>query len=171
MSPLCVQKYTVLLLLICIYYLESISLESIFIHNKVTVHRIAKQIFSLGGYSILSDALLYRTNISLTAYLTPVSHPSLSSSLPPSVYISNRVELFQCITLQSQAGDGRAPPIPLCQTTKAASCFENFPHHANWQRHAFQKPTANLLIIIYLQRPSGCKSCKNHTWYVCSLSC
>lgn len=43
--------------------------------------------------------------------------------------------------------------------------FEHFPHHANWQRHAFQKPTANLLIIIYLQRPSGSKSCKNHTWY------
>lgn len=107
----------------------------------------------------------------------PLQHVSLqcltlfSFFLPPSVYISNRVELFQCITLQSQAGDGRAPPIPLCQTTKAASCFENFPHHANWQRHAFQKPTANLLIIIYLQRPSGCKSCKNHTWYVCSLSC
>lgn len=105
--------------------------------------------------------------------LQPVSLQCLTPSLslpPPSVYISNRVELFQCITLQSQAGDGRAPPMPLCQTTKAASCFENFPHHANWQRHAFQKPTANLLIIIYLQRPSGCKSCKNHTWYVCSLS-
>lgn len=129
----------------------------------------AKQRFWV-RYFILSDGLLYRTNISLTACLTPVSHP-LSFFLPSSVYISNRVELFQCITLQSQAGDGCAPPIPLCQTMKAASCFENFPHHANWQRHAFQKPTANLLIIIYLQRPSGCKSCKNHTWYVCLLSC
>lgn len=119
------------------------------------------------------DATFYQMHFSIL----PVQRVSLQcltpslSFLPPSVYISNRVELFQCITLQSQAGDGCAPPIPLCQTTKAASCFENFPHHANWQRHAFQKPTANLLIIIYLQRPSGCKSCKNHTWYVCSLSC
>lgn len=128
---------------------------------------------------LLSDwnKVLYQTGFYIgqtfpmpTSLLCLTAHLFLPPSLFPSVYISNGVELFQCITLQSQARDGRAPPIPLCQTTKAASCFENFPHHANWQRHAFQKPTANLLIIIYLQRPSGCESCKNHTWYVCSLS-
>lgn len=46
---------------------------------------IAKQIF----YFILLDALLYKTNICLTARLTPLFH--LLSSFPPSVYISNRV--------------------------------------------------------------------------------
>lgn len=112
----------------------------------------------------------------------PYSMSHSGASLPPSLSLSFSrtlsLSIFQTelnyssVSLCShKAGDGRAPPIPLCQTTKAASCFENFSHHANWQRHAFQKPTANLLIIIYLQRPSGCESCKNHTWYVCSLSC
>lgn len=67
-------------------------------------------------YNILSDALLWRTNsISLTACLTPVP-PSLSVSFflsyPLPQYISNRVELFQCITLQSQSWGWACSPNP-----------------------------------------------------------
>lgn len=157
--------------------------------NKFTPHQFARHTFSPNN--ILPHVPLCRI-LPIQHCLTPAPAspplPNQPSPPLPSVHISNRVELFQCITLKSLAGmgvlpqiplcqpakaasTGCAPPIPPCQTRKAASCFENFPHHANWQRHAFQKPTANLLIIIYLQRPSGCKSCKNHTWYVRSLSC
>lgn len=33
----------------------------------------------------------------------------------------------------------------------------------------FKKPTANLLIIIYLRRPRGIKVCKNHSWYMLAV--
>lgn len=80
-------------------------------------------------YNFWRTLLRSTSSNSLTSILPPVPHAPffLYFQLFPAVYISNRVELFQCISLQSQAGDGHAPPIPPCQTMKADSCFENFP--------------------------------------------
>lgn len=114
-----------------------------------------------GRYSISSNALLYRTNISLTACLTPVSHP-LSFSPPPPQYIFQTELSYSSVSLCShKLGMGVLPQCLSARLRRQPLALKIFPIMQTDKGMLFKSPQPicwSLFIYKGLQAASPVKT-------------